>query len=467
MGAQAVRFRSVPICERTFPFPILYHPLKGHHPELGKEVLPSLPEGMRKIGWDEEKDGKRGELSEASGTAAILEDSELEPRPSSPPSNPPCAPGLPLTRMSPPACHRASRSGLRAPAPRRRLRPRSAAACGWRPPSVRPERGLSGRRRRRPHRPGARRRSWSASAGCCCCRARLREGRESAAPRGWEVLPGVYPRSLLLPRNLGSSSRPQVPSLRPRPSLCAPGATHRRTASGAGTGGGLAPAGTRTSPRRARGRRSRSRAGCGGSRTLPGPSGAARGRRAGEGGAGRGGARRPIPAPTPSPRPRRRGSRAAGRATTGARRPRRGGRSGGGALRRPAPSGGGGSRRRASGPRVPRRVPGAAGARTAAAGAPRASPCPGGWASGGPRGRAAPARGPAGPGSGRVMGCGWPPTAPSTAARGSGASPGPGQGGTRGSARSEQPAPRLPRGPKSGTLDLETRALQAEGGRNF
>ena len=113
---------------------------------------------MRKIGWDEERDGKRGELSEASGTAPILEDSELEPRPSSPPSNPPCAPGLPLTRMSPPACHRASRSGLQAPAPPRRLRPRSAAACGWRPPSARPGRGLSGRRRRRrphrPHRPG-------------------------------------------------------------------------------------------------------------------------------------------------------------------------------------------------------------------------------------------------------------------------------------------------------------------------
>lgn len=140
---------------------------------------------------------------------------ELEPRPSSPPSNPPCAPGLPLTRMSPPACHRASRSGLRAPAPPRRLRLRSAAACGWRPPSARPKRGLSGRRRR-PRRPGARR-SWSASAGCCCCRARLPEGRESAAPRGWEVLPGVYPRSLLLQRNLGSSSRPGAPAWDPGP----------------------------------------------------------------------------------------------------------------------------------------------------------------------------------------------------------------------------------------------------------
>ena len=67
-------FGSVLICERTFPFPILSHPLKGHHTELGKEVFPSLAEGMRKIGWDKERDGKRGELSEAPGTAAILED---------------------------------------------------------------------------------------------------------------------------------------------------------------------------------------------------------------------------------------------------------------------------------------------------------------------------------------------------------------------------------------------------------
>ena len=106
--------------------------------------------------------------------------SQLKPRLSGPPSNPPCTPRLLLTWMSPPACHRASRSGPPAPAPPQRLRPRNAAACGWRPPSGRPGRELAGRRRR-PCSPGARRKSWSASARCCCCRARLPRGRR--APR--------------------------------------------------------------------------------------------------------------------------------------------------------------------------------------------------------------------------------------------------------------------------------------------
>lgn len=140
---------------------------------------------------------------------------QLESRPPRPPSNPPCAPRLSLTWMTPPACHRASRSGPRALAPPRRLPQKSAAACGWRPPSGRRGRGLSRRPRRRPRHPrcpDARRRSWSASAGCCWCRARL-QGRESAEARGWEVLPRVYPRALLLQRILRSSSR----SLRPHP----------------------------------------------------------------------------------------------------------------------------------------------------------------------------------------------------------------------------------------------------------
>lgn len=142
---------------------------------------------------------------------------QLEPRPcacAGPPSNPPCAPGLSLTWMTPPACHRASRSGPPALAPPRRLPQKSAAACGWRPPSGRRARGPSRRpRRRRPRHlrcPDARRRSWSASAGRCWCRARL-QGRESAEARGWEVLPRVSPRSLLLQRNLRSSSWPLGP----------------------------------------------------------------------------------------------------------------------------------------------------------------------------------------------------------------------------------------------------------------
>lgn len=73
-------------------------------------------------------------------------------------------PGAPLTRTSPPACHRASRSELRAPAPQRRLQPRSAAACGWHPPSGRPGRGLSWHPRRQ----------GSGSSGCWWRRARLR-----------------------------------------------------------------------------------------------------------------------------------------------------------------------------------------------------------------------------------------------------------------------------------------------------
>lgn len=63
----------------------------------------------------------------------------------------------PLTLSSPPACRRASRSAPQAQAPPRRLQPRSATTCGWRPPSGRQERVPSWHRRR-------------------CCRARLQGG---------------------------------------------------------------------------------------------------------------------------------------------------------------------------------------------------------------------------------------------------------------------------------------------------
>lgn len=112
---------------------------------------------------------------------------ELEPSLRGAPCPPPCAPRLPLTWMSPPACRRASHSGPLALAPPPRLRPRSAAACGWRPPSGRRGRGLAWCCRRRP---GARRRSWSASAGRCWCPARLRGARRHV---GGEASPSLPP----------------------------------------------------------------------------------------------------------------------------------------------------------------------------------------------------------------------------------------------------------------------------------
>lgn len=209
------------------------------------------------------------------------------------------------------------------------------------------------------------------------------------------------------------------PTVSPLPSQCPGKGTHWPTASGAGTCA-LGPAATWTSPRwqargQGQGRRSRSCAGCGGRRSRPEAAGAGGERAERWGGEG---PQASSPAPTPNPR-RRRGCGAA-RATRAVQRPRPGARVGRGEQHRV-----GGSRRGASGPRTQRRV---LGARTVA-GAPRASPCPGGWVSGGPRGRAAPARAPASPGSGPATGRGWPLTAPSTAAHGSAASPGPGQEG--------------------------------------
>lgn len=49
--------------ERAFPFSILYHPPKRHHPELGKEALPAPTKWMRKLRREWRADGKREELS--------------------------------------------------------------------------------------------------------------------------------------------------------------------------------------------------------------------------------------------------------------------------------------------------------------------------------------------------------------------------------------------------------------------
>lgn len=49
--------------EKAFPFSILYHPLKRHHPELGKEALPTPTKWMRKLRREGRGDGKREELS--------------------------------------------------------------------------------------------------------------------------------------------------------------------------------------------------------------------------------------------------------------------------------------------------------------------------------------------------------------------------------------------------------------------
>lgn len=173
--------------------------------------------------------GGRGELSEprewkwgAGGTSLHQGASPGLRVPYSPP-----APQLPLTRKSPPACRRASRSGPRTRAPPRRLRQRSAAACGWRPPSGRRGRGLCGRPRRRSRRPGDRRRSWSASARCRWRRARL-PGRESAARVGGQFALA----SALEPACCSAASVPLPGPPGPRPSLRAPGGRGHSQADG-------------------------------------------------------------------------------------------------------------------------------------------------------------------------------------------------------------------------------------------